>query len=454
MLIRFSIENFLSFNERQTFSMLPGKGSLKPHHKSEPIKGVSVLKTALVFGANAAGKSNLVKSIAFGKDRILKGTPADLWISQDFFKLDPDGSEKPAFFEYEIQHKGKNYAYGFRFNYQEIQEEWLYELSKKGQKKLFERSAAVEFDLRGLFRNTPSKAEHQFLQFTAKSTPRNQLFLHHIRNQNLRDNLSNVTPLLDVLDWFQNALSVVFPGSKDWIKTYEILENKDLKELFASFLDYCHTGIDGVEFETLSADKSGLSEETLQEAKSHLQATSSEKRIAFIHHPATERYFILDLDDHKQLKVRVLRTKHKLPGGGHVLFDIKDESDGTRRIIDLIPLIVDFLQGGNVFVVDEIERSLHPNLVREIFDFLLDHCHGVNSQIIATTHESTLLTQKLIRKDEIWFATKSSAGATHLHSLEDFSVRFDKDIMKDYLLGRYRGIPNLGDRIRVEQFVQ
>jgi AAA15 family ATPase/GTPase len=121
--------------------------------------------------------------------------------------------------------------------------------------------------------------------------------------------------------------------------------------------------------------------------------------------------------------------------------------------MDFIPLIVDFLKGGNVFIVDEIERSLHPNLVRDIFDFILDNCHNIDSQLIASSHEATLLNQNLIRKDEVWFAVKAKDGASKLHSLEEYSVRFDKDIMKDYLLGRYRGVPKIGDRSLINQLV-
>ncbi len=99
-----------------------------------------------------------------------------------------------------------------------------------------------------------------------------------------------------------------------------------------------------------------------------------------------------------------------------------------------------------MFVVDEIERSLHPNLVRNFFEFILDKCENINSQLIVSSHEATLLTQKLLRKDEIWFAVKNKEGATKLHSLEDYNVRFDKEIMKDYLIGRFKGVPKFGNR--------
>ena len=99
-----------------------------------------------------------------------------------------------------------------------------------------------------------------------------------------------------------------------------------------------------------------------------------------------------------------------------------------------------------VFIIDEFERSLHPNLIYDIFDLFLEFAAEVNSQLIATTHESSLLTQKLFRKDEIWFVVKNSMNESLIHSLEDYNVRFDKNIRKDYLLGRFKAIPRIGNR--------
>ncbi len=445
MLIRFTVENFLSFGDKQRFSMLPGKGTLKSHHKSTPVKGISALKTAIIYGANASGKSNLIKALDFGKKLVLNGTKVDQLITTDFFKLDKELSVKPSYIDFEIQHKGKNYAYGFIFDSKEIKEEWLFEITKKGETKIFERNQVTSFNLESLIKKNNSKSEQQFLEFVSKSTPRNQLFLTQIRNTNVSDNLTDVAPLNDVIDWFQNALTIVYPNSKNVSKTFEILKNQDLKQIFDNFLSYCDTGIDGVEFENIDINKLDVPSQIIEDVRAQLLNKNSEKSTAFFSNPSQDKYFIITVVENN-LEAKIFKSKHKVEGGDYVLFDIKDESDGTRRIMDFIPLIVDFLKGGNVFVVDEIERSLHPNLVRDIFDFILDNCHNVNSQLIVSSHEATLLTQKLLRKDEVWFTVKTKKGNTKLHSLEEYSVRFDKDIMKDYLIGRYRGVPKIGDR--------
>jgi AAA15 family ATPase/GTPase len=445
MLIRFTIENFLSFRDRQIFSLIPGKGTLKAQHKSKPIKGTSVLKTAIVYGANASGKSNLIKSIDFGKKLVLKGTKAEQPITFDIFKLDKKSTKVNSRIEYEIQHKGKNYAYGFVFNSKEIIEEWLFEITRKSETKIFERKKSIEFDLTFLSKKN-KKEETQFLEFTAKGTPRNQLFITQIRNTNVTENVTDIFDILNVIDWFQNALTVIYPNSKNIGKKFELLENTDLKKLFTEMLDYFDTGIDGIEFKEIEFEKIDVPDEIKEEIKNDLLSEKTEKKGSFISNPQDDKYYIITKGKENQFESKILKTKHKVVGGTFALFDLKDESDGTRRIMDLIPLIIDFFKGGNVFIVDEMERSLHPNLVFDLFDFFLDRCENINSQFIIASHESTLLTQKLLRKDEIWFVVKDKEGVSHLHSLEDYNIRFDKEVRRDYLLGRYKGVPKLGNR--------
>ena len=445
MLIRFTIENFLSFKDRVEFSLIPSKGTLKPQHKTNPVKGTSVLKTAVVFGANASGKSNLIKAIEFGKKLILKGTMAEQPIGFEKFKLDKKSIKENARIEYEIQHKNKNYAFGFVFNSKEIIEEWLFEINKKTEIKIFERTNTNHFVFPALFKKN-NKDEQQFIAFTAKGTPRNQLFLTQIRNTNIKENVTDIADILNVIDWFQNALTVIYPNSKTVDKKFELLENNNLIKIFTEMLDYFDTGIDGIVFKDIEFEKIDLPEAVKEDIKNNLLSDKSEKKGALLSNSEDDKYYIITKNNKNELKAKLLKTKHNVVGGNYELFDLKDESDGTRRIMDLIPLIIDFFKGGNVFIVDEIERSLHPNLVYDLFDFFLEKCENINSQFIVTSHESTLLSQKLLRKDEIWFTVKDKQGISHLHSLEDYNIRFDKEIRKDYLLGRYKGVPKLGNR--------
>lgn len=446
MLIRFTIENFLSFREKQTLSMIPGKGSLKSHHKSTTIKGVSALKAGVIYGANASGKSNLIKAIDFGRKTVLKGTKPEQPISTSFYKLDKKFLNKPTYIEYEIQHKEKNYAYGFILNAKEIVDEWLFELNRTSETKIFERKNTNEYDLDFLFKKNKKSEEKQFIEFTAKGTPRNQLFITQIRNTNVTDNVTDIQDILNVIDWFQNSLTVIYPGTKNISKKFELHKDTNLQQVFKDMLGYFDTGIDGIEFKEVDFEKMDIPIEVKEDVKNDLFSEKSEKTSAFLSNTQDDKYYVISKIDDLTIQAKLLKTKHKIVGGGFELFDLKDESDGTRRVMDLIPLLIDFFRGGNVFIVDEIERSLHPNLVRDFFEFILDKCENINSQLIVSSHETTLLTQKLLRKDEIWFAVKNKEGATKLHSLEDYNVRFDKEIMRDYLLGRFKGVPKLGNR--------
>jgi len=446
MLIRFTIENFLSFKEKQVFSMLPGKGTLKSHHKSAPVQGVSVLKTALLFGANASGKSNLIKAIDFGKQLLLKGTKPDEPIRYQPFRLDKQYQQQNTYLEYEISYMGKNYAYGFVFNAREIVDEWLYVIGKKVNQKIFERSNTTRYDLHALLKSNNSKEEKRFLEFLSSGTPRNRLFLNHLRNHNTADNLTDITDVLNTIDWFQNALTVIYPGSKNIGEKFELSRNADLQQLFSEFLSYFDTGVTGIEFEPIDFAKLEVPEDIKDEIRGDLLNQKSAKSHAFLTNLLADKYYVITRGEGVDMIASVLKTKHMTSEGTYELFDLKDESDGTRRIMDLIPLLNSFFQNNSVIVIDEIERSLHPNLVKDFFDFVLNHCEHINSQFIAASHEATLLTQQLLRKDEIWFSVKEPDGATRLHSLEDYSVRFDKRIMKDYLMGRYHGVPRLGDR--------
>lgn len=447
MLIRFSVENFLSFKDRASLSMIPSKGRLKGTHviSKSNRNDIPVLKTAMVFGANASGKTNIVKAIDFGKRLVMRGTQSGQPISFQNFRLNNKSRGEATRLEYEIKHKGKNYAYGFIFDKKEIKEEWLYEINLKGETKVFERSNTSVFDLENLYKKNPVEKEKLFLEFIATSTQNNQLFLTEIRNRKVKENVKEVDDLLNVIDWFQNSLTVFYPHSKSDGLEFELSENDDLNKIFGQFLDYFDTGISGLCLEPMDFDKIDIPEMLKSSISGDLLNEKSEKTKVFISNTATKITYAIYVES-GEIKAEKLMTKHLVEGGIEVKFDLGDESDGTRRMIDLIPLLIDLHKDGNVFVVDEMERSLHPNLIYDLIDLFLTTSEGIKSQLIVASHESSLITQKLLRKDEIWFVTKNSKSESTLHSLEEYSVRFDKELRKDYLLGRFKAVPRFGTR--------
>lgn len=449
MLIRYSVENFMSFKERETLSLIPGRGTLKSSHKNTSVKGIKTLKASIIYGANASGKSNLIKAINFGKQLVLKGVKPDELHKYQAHRLDSSIKNSDSRIEYEIQHRGKNYAYGFVFNSKEIVEEWLYEFSKTSESKIFERNIknTSHFDLEPLFKKNKKQEEQQFLLFTAKGTPENQLFLTEIKTRRVKENVSDIKDLLNVIDWFQNALKVIFPNDKykAGIKS-ELKSDSKIQQIFEELLDYFGTGIDGICLNEIKLSNLDIPNEIKDDIIAELQKNEeTETNRIMLVSPKSLTYFFSRKGD--EVIVEKFMTKHNVKGQKkQELFDTSEESDGTNRIIDFIPLILDLLKGDNVFFIDEMERSLHPNLIFELFDLFLSKSEGINSQLITASHESTLLTQKLLRKDEIWFVVKDKDGASHLYSLEDYNVRFDKEIRKDYLLGRFKAVPRIGNR--------
>ncbi len=448
MLIRFYVENFSSFKERQEFSLLPGKMTKKREHVTNSVGSIRALKAGVIFGANASGKSNLIKAIAFGQKMVLRGLRSENLINFQNFRLDADYRNKDSRIEYEIQYGTKNYAYGFVFNRRGIVEEWLYEMTKTSEKKIFERDNRKKnnFDLTNLNKKNRYTEEQQFLKFIAKGTPDNQLFLTEIKSRKVRENVSDISDILNVLDWFQNSLKVIFPDDKykQGVK-FEIKEDEKLLKTFNELLDYFDTGISGVCLEKIDIEKVEIPNRILKKIEEDLMNDQSEHTRASILSVNNTTYFISA--NEKEVNYHEFMTKHKVSGQlEEEFFDTADESDGTNRIIDLIPLLMDLLNGDNVFIVDEMERSLHPNLMYDFLDLFLSKCENINSQLILASHESTLLNQKLLRKDEIWFVVKNQDGASMLHSLEQYNIRFDKQIRKDYLLGRFKAVPKIGNR--------
>ena len=196
MLEQFIVENFLSFKNREVFSLQPNKGTLKRDHKTEPIKGQWVLKSAAMFGANAGGKSNFVKAIELGKKLVLKGTRTDDLIEFYPFRLSSENKKKDTTIIYHILCDNKKYEYGFSYNAEQISSEWLKQINKNSEYVIFQRETEKSiFEISYLLKLNPKEEESQFLSFLAKATPQRQLFLHEVMSRNIHENVSYVQEL-------------------------------------------------------------------------------------------------------------------------------------------------------------------------------------------------------------------------------------------------------------------
>ena len=344
MLIRYSVENFLSFNQRVVFSMIPGRGSLKNEHRSTPVEGVSALKASIILGANASGKSNLIKAINFGRQLIIKGSKPGQILDYKRYRLNTTSPHRNSRMEYEIQIGGKNYAYGFVFNNTSIVEEWLYEINKRSQKMIFERDMNSEnhYNLDPILKNIKSEEDKQFVKFIAKGTPDNQLLLSEFVFRKVDGNIDDIKDIRSVFNWFLNTLKVIFPNTRynEGIKS-EISDNEKLHEMYEELLKYFGTGISGVSLKSIDLENSNIPRTLLEKIREDLMNMNSEnvKSVLTINRPNYRDTIIISRDG-DDIKAEKFMTKHKVSGGDEVLFETGEESDGTNRIIDFIPLIL------------------------------------------------------------------------------------------------------------------
>ena len=434
MLIRFHASNFLSIHEEVELSLIPGRVRQHPEHVMHDSEGcgAAVLRAAVIYGANAAGKSNLVRAMRFAQRLIVDGTRIKQAIPRIPFKLCKEGTSCPSKFEFEFKQGKRCYGYGFEVDSQRVHAEWLYEIKKTTEALLFERTTteeggvAVQFGKVGFVDSDDGRT----VRGVAKGTRPNQLFLTESMER-------NVPHFADVYHWFRETLAIIYPESK-YLPLLGRTAESDFAASMARYLEQLGTGVYGFDLSEVDPEVE-FSAEMLEDLR---EMAEPEGKSIFVVGPRGECY-IVELSG-GQIQAKKLMFKHRMGDGGEeVQFDIREESDGTRRMLDLLPGFANLTGREQVIVIDELDRSLHPRLSYELLRlFLADS--GNRSQIIATTHEENLLNLELLRRDEIWLIEKDPGGASQLYSLEEFAPRYDKDIERGYLMGRFGAIPVFG----------
>lgn len=446
MLIQLTIENFLSFRDEVTFSMV-GVSSDRQHAdrliEDAAGKGRSVLPIAAIYGANAAGKSNLIKALIFAKELILEGTRSNRLIPVATFKLG-DYSKKPSKFEFIFTHQAAQYAYGFKLNREQILEEWLHAIpvGKKKEVMYFERitsadkKTSVDYGSPLTGKSTKRK---QFLEFIAEGTRPNQLLLTEAIDR-------NVESLVPVANWFGEILTIIMADSIFVGLEGTILSDVSFTDFLSKFLKLAGTGIDKVGGGTVELDfDRHFTEMPKTERDKLLQKFSGApaKSILMIEDNIGKQYLLLK-DEDDLIKMVQLVTQHRHENGNLVDFAMVEESEGTQRLINLIPALFLLQEEEKVIFIDELDRRLHPLLSRLFVKTVIDS-RGENNQLIFTTHDTNLLDLDLLRRDEIWFVEKDLEGSSNLYSLAEFKTRPDLKIEKGYLNGRFGAIPFFGD---------
>lgn len=435
MLLRFSVENFKSFKDRADFYMSAGKVTRHGSHLVE-VNGKRILKSAFLFGANAGGKSNFISAIKFACEIVEKGLD-EVSCDRKFFRVDAEYRDHPGVFQFDFLSNDKFYSYGFAISYvsASILEEWLYELGSREtcvflrQKKDDGQAYKMDSELcKGEDANRLRVYMDDFKNWKLRQT----LFMSDVASR-VSDGNSIFQAFRDTADWF-SKVQIIFPTT--WLGNVSKLID-DGKTDFLDLLDHFDTGIDGIEkqeidFEELIAALPGdISAEFKQAVSNRLKEKNTTAGLSI----KDNRLEIQNVNG--QLIVRRLVLDH---GNPKDLFSFNDESDGTKRLFDLIPIYRLAMQDYVIFV-DEIDRSLHTMLTQEFIDYFYKLTNGSHAQLIATTQDSNLMDLDILRQDEIWFVERRPDHSSSLYSLNKFKARFDKKIEKDYLLGRYGGIP-------------
>jgi uncharacterized protein len=429
MLLSFSLENWMSFKGKTSFSMV----ATKERQHGERIPKVDkyqtrILPVAAIYGGNASGKTNLFKALNFAKYLIVKGTQPDSLIQVEPFRLDATGTELPTRLGFEILVDDTIFAYSFTVSRKTVLEEKLVLISSTSEKVLFDRRGdKPNFD--------KSLQDDRFLEFAFRGTRDNQLFLTNSVSQKVE----NFRP---VYNWFKESLELIGPDSRFEPFEQFLDEGNPLYSTMNEVLQQLDTGIihlgsEVVPFENVPLN-SALKTRIQEEVKEGMT-------VRLMSEPMNERYIIMRTNG--ELVAKKLVAFHPKSDGTEVRFEIKDEADGSQRVIDLLPAFLDIsiTNAKKVFVIDEVDRSLHTLLTRQLLEIYLASCSSESrAQLLITTHDVLLMDQDLFRRDEMWVTERDSSGISTMVSFSEFKdVRYDKDIRKSYLQGRLGGIPRI-----------
>jgi len=438
MIVSFSVANFRSFSSEETLSLVASNrlsGSHDDHAVPIPDSKEKVLRAAVLYGANGAGKSNLFKALRYVESVALRPRRRKSRPGREPFRF-AGPQDAPSSFDLQFIAADKFYRFGLKVDDDRITEEWLFRVIGNKQKLLYERTTdkngTVAIDTEGL-----KSAGEKVLALATVGGPQMQSFLATVNATldagDLGEELGNV------LTWFKEGLNLVGPDQPIGALGHLLDQDPGLLSFAGAFLKSTSTGVDHLEIlrNEISKDEVGTlmpDSFVLVEGEDGTVRVKLEDGNEILVERKGENHFY-------QIRIQ---AAHEHAPGKVVPLEFSEESDGTRRLLNLIPALHHLGATNAVYVIDEIDRSLHPILVREFLDFFLKSRDGGLRQIIVTTHESNLLDQDLLRRDEIWFAEKDQTGATRLYSLLDFKVRNDLEIRKHYLQGRFGAVPFLG----------
>ena len=430
MILRFSVENWMSFRDKAVLSMIASgerqHGKRLPHLAKYRTK---VLPIAAVYGGNASGKTNLFEALRFAHDMVVDGVGLDKLIPVDTFRLDDETMKKPSRFSFELLIKDTIFDFSFAVTPKSILEERLVQVTSSSEKVLYDRREDhIDFH--------KSLAKNRRLWFAFEGTQNNQLFL----TNSVFQKIERFKP---VYDWFRDSLMLIAPDMRLGTFGLYFYEKDIFYDSMSKALPLLDTGITRLGSEKIPLSNIDMPEEW----ETLLQKELKVGMVLYVKEEQDGGDHVIITREGNQMIARKLVTFHTKPDGTEIKFDAQEESDGSQRVMDLLPAFLNLMARNSraICVIDEIDRSIHTLLTRQLLEQYLSSCSAeTRSQLLMTTHDTQLMDQQLLRRDEIWITERDTSGASTLLSFSEYKdVRYDKDIRKSYLQGRLGGVPRI-----------
>ncbi len=444
MILRFSVRNYRSIGEKQEISMIASKldDDLKSNLINIKNNKFKVLPSAVIYGANASGKSNLLKAMQFfqkgilrshtysGEDKVkfpkflLEGIEDTESATFEMDFLLPVGDEKATSAtnspDEDLESEEVTFirmTYGFTLSESGIREEWLYSYPKQYKQILFHRNS----EEKQVFYFGPSLKGHN--KIISENTKAQSLFLSTA-------NANNHPQLKEIYRFFRRSMhfSLNNDGDINEEQTSIFLEDDGLRKLILGLIGSADVGVCEAKVEVIKRPEEFNSMAT--ELKEILNKYIPNENI------------LKEVDKNERKKIQL---GHKTEGGV-VFLDLHDESRGTVAFLNIIGWAIIAVNTGSTLIVDELDSSLHPLLCRKIVQmFNNPEINQSGAQLLFTTHDTTLLSNDLVRRDQVWFSEKDHRGSSHYYPLSDMKIRKSDNFERGYLDGRFGAIPYLGE---------
>jgi len=411
MIVDFSVQNYKSIRDMQTLAMnaaniVSKDKELDTSSLITVSPKLSLLKTKAIYGANASGKSSMIQALASFIRIVISSVKDEKILSTQIwpFELSDETMASPIYFQLSFILNDTYYRYGFEADRKEIKTEWLFGTPGKKEVPFFTREGS-EIHVNEKQFQEGAKVVDLYRQSGNDIGRKNSLFLTAVRSFN--DGLAR-----EIINYFSSY--IIISGLSDY-RSHQMalrsLGDEPMRKKIAELLKLADVGIDDI---------------WREERQSKNVSENSEKE----YHIRT-KHVIKDKDG------KLTRTRN--------FFMVIDESEGTKKMFEIAPALLESLDRGRVLLFDEFDARFHPLMSRKILE-LFNTTSNKNAQLIFTTHDTNLLSAKLLRRDQICFAEKDQQGASHFYSLADFKgVRNDASFEKDYIAGKYGAIPFLGD---------